>query len=180
METDVKISYSKSNNKYYTNSVVLCGICNKKIEGVMMLEILFSKKNHIKNNYCLGCLKKRNKYKTHLWTELFGVIITKFIPSDAIPIISWLPEVSVRNNLSVYAIDKIQEGKTINRTRYARQQSIENATIGDKTNIDDGLDRKLNIKKTIEHLDRIKLWKPIDNTKKKIGYEGVKKISKGV
>ena len=108
------------------------------------------------------------------------MIITKFIPSDAIPIISWLPEVSVRNNLSVYAIDKIQEGKTINRTRYARQQSIENATIGDKTNIDDGLDRKLNIKKTIEHLDRIKLWKPIDNTKKKIGYEGVKKISKGV
>jgi len=161
-QEDVMIYHSKRTNRYYTDGDIKCSYCGEKLIDAFIFIFKCSKKYNEKKYVCIKCFGEIDSVE-YLWNQRNAVIITKYLPKDAIPIISWTPSLSDAKNLSVFALNEINSDTTTNKTRYSNTPSINSVLIGDRTVVDKYEDIKLNLPQTMNYLDNIKTWKPIDD-----------------
>lgn len=138
------ILYNKGTQTYYLKEDEECETCRKLIEGAGILKIFYGKRLTKWLLLCPNCV----------YTDAVGIFyakegihfITEKPPLSSVPYLITPPELTP-GRLDTFSAASLPSERTTDRTRYAGRESIEGATVGDKSYI-------THDKKEFKELDR--------------------------
>jgi hypothetical protein len=162
----IELYFDKENKVYYYDGEIdRCELCRTPFHEFLVFSTQFSKGKTVTHRVCGACNSKIPRIGLAFETK--AVLIGHDIIDEYTPVVIRPPEL-VGGNISVFDLHQMPDCKTVDRTKYSKQPSIEGARIGavDMARLE-AQDDEINTLAGVKLLESVKnripivpVWKP--------------------
>ena len=123
---------------YYYNDDKTCDNCFKPFVDVVLVKVVWDRLGSGVQYFCKRCKDKFQENNKATYIERFVGVLTNNISRNCEIVLISKPTLTDSTNVLIFDIDKLQDGKTVDKTNLANRESWEGSSVGSLDYQDEG------------------------------------------